>query len=74
MQINLIVTEPLLTLEEYAKRTGQTIDVVKHQASKGFLPIIQERPRATRFVNMVALTNRCLQHEEQQPAHLKTWG
>lgn len=74
MQINLVISEPLLTLEEYAKRTGQTIDSVKDQARRHFLPIVQKEARGLRFVNMVELTQRCLNHAEQQPKHLKTWG
>ena len=50
---------PLLSIEEYARRTGITVASVRNQCDKGHLPFIQQETRGTRYINMVQLYKRC---------------
>jgi len=59
MSLTLSLDSPLLSITEYATRTGITIDSVRKQMEKGHLPFIQHEARGTRYINMVQLTQRC---------------
>jgi hypothetical protein len=59
MNMTLSLDTPLLSLSEYASRTGISIDSVRKQMEKGHLPFIQHEVRGTRYINMVQLTQRC---------------
>ena len=59
MSMTLSLDTPLLSLHEYAKRTGISVDSVRKQCMTGQLPFIQHETRGTRYVNMVQLTQRC---------------
>ncbi|WP_022940085.1 hypothetical protein [Psychromonas hadalis] len=59
MHMTLSLDVPMLSIAEYAKRTGISVDSVKKQCVKGQLPFIQTELRGTRYINMVQLTQRC---------------
>lgn len=59
MNMTLSLDTPMLSIDEYARRTGVSIDSVRKQMEKGHLPFIQNGTRGTRYVNMVQLTQRC---------------
>lgn len=59
MSLTLSLDTPLLSLSEYATRTGISIDSVRKQMEKGHLPFIQHETRGTRYINMVQLTQKC---------------
>ena len=59
MNINLPLDAPMLSIGEYARRTGVSIDSVRNQMEKGHLPFIQYEARGTRYINMVQLYQRC---------------
>lgn len=44
-----------VSLSTWAEMTKQTLKAVQHQADRGYLPIIQDRPGAQRFVNLIAV-------------------
>ncbi|WP_019615116.1 hypothetical protein [Psychromonas ossibalaenae] len=67
MNMTLSFGPPLLSLEEYARRTGITIDSVRNQIIKGQLPFIQHGTRGTRYINMVQLTQLCLEANTDNP-------
>jgi hypothetical protein len=49
----------MLSIPEFAKRTGITVESVKKQMDKGHLPFIQNELRGTRYINMLQLAKRC---------------
>ncbi len=54
--IQLVVAEPFLPLEEYARRTGETVDSVRGQIRRGKLPIRRKQHARDRvYINMTAL-------------------
>jgi hypothetical protein len=57
----------MLSIEEYARRTGVSIDSVRKQCEKGHLPFIQAERRGRRYINMVLLTQRCLDANAEKP-------
>ena len=59
MAMTLSLDTPMLSLEEYARRTGITVVSVRKQCDKGHLPFIQCETRGVRYINMVQLTQRC---------------
>ena len=74
--LNVVITAPMLTVAEYAERTGQTIPSVEAQIGNNILPIIQPKgARSTRFINMIELIKLCDQAEYQKPIHQRVvWG
>lgn len=55
-EIKLYVSEPYLPVEEYARRTGQSVDAVRGQIRRGHLPIRQKtNPKDRVYINMTAL-------------------
>jgi hypothetical protein len=61
------IDTPMLSIEEYARRTGVTVISVRKQCEKGHLPFIQCEERGTRYINMVQLTQRCLEANAGKP-------
>lgn len=61
MSLTLSLDTPLLTIAEYARRSGMTINVVRKQCESGQLPFIQNGTNSTRYINMVQLTQRCME-------------
>jgi hypothetical protein len=59
MSMTLSLDTPLLSLGEYARRTGISVESVRKQMDKGHLPFIQHENRGTRYINMLQLTQRC---------------
>lgn len=57
--MNIILDTPMLSLEEYARRTGITVESVRNQCDKGHLPFIQKTRNGKRYINMVQLFKRC---------------
>ncbi len=58
---------PMLSLSEYARRTGITVDSVRNQILQGQLPVIQHETRGTRYINMVKLTEFCMEADADKP-------
>lgn len=67
MTMTLSLDTPLLSLDEYASRTGISVDSVRKQMEKGHLPFIQHENRGTRYINMVQLTQRCAEANNDKP-------
>lgn len=59
MTMTLSLDTPMLSLDEYARRTGITVNVVRKQCESGMLPFIQHETRGTRYINMVQLYQLC---------------
>ena len=67
MSITLAIDSPVLTIEEFNRRTGATKRAIGTQMDRRQLPFIQYADGGTRYVNMVALhkiadasnTNQC---------------
>jgi len=55
MSITLAIDSPVLTIEEFSRRSGTTKRSIGTQMDRGQLPFIQHEPRGTRYVNMIAL-------------------
>lgn len=64
MSITISFDAPILSIPEFAKRTGQTEDAIAMQMRRGAIPFIQHQPRATRFVNMVKLAEICSESDK----------
>ncbi|WP_220485913.1 hypothetical protein [Psychromonas sp. SR45-3] len=60
MSMTIALDVPLLTIPEYARRSGATINVVRKQCDNGQLPFVQNGTGGTRYINMVQLTQRCM--------------
>lgn len=61
------IDTPYLSLDEYAKRTGQSLGSVVNQANRGQLPVenfTEENKRGKRFVNMIALFKQANKYPE----------
>lgn len=67
MSLTLAIDVPLLSIPEYAKRSGATVESVKKQCDKGHLPFIQNEPRGTRYINIVQLMKRCEEANAAKP-------
>ncbi|SFC48739.1 hypothetical protein [Pragia fontium] len=67
-QYALVMAEPELPLEEFARRQGRTLKSVQQDADKGLLPLVNTGKR-TRTVNMVALFMRALEDAQSFLAH-----
>lgn len=73
--LNLTVNTPLLTIAEYAKRTGQTDRAVESQVINKTLPTVQNGARSKIFINMIELIKLCDKAEETKPVHQQVvWG
>lgn len=59
MSITLALDAPMLSLDEYARRTGISVESVRKQCDKGHLPFIQKEAKGTRYINMVQLYQQC---------------
>lgn len=67
MSTVISIDTPWVCTDEYARRTGQKMDAVRHQLREGVLPIIQ--PSGTKgkiFINMIALAKMCSENEENK--------
>jgi hypothetical protein len=54
--IKVLVAEPYLPVEEYARRTGESVDAVRGQIRRGRLPIRRKQHVKDRvYINMTAL-------------------
>ena len=67
MSITIAVDSPILSIPEFAKRTGQTECAVAAQMDRGAIPFIQHQPRATRFVNILKLAQICQESNVDKP-------
>ncbi len=67
MNITLALDTPLLSIAEFAKRSGITIRSVQKQCETGQLPVIQRGVRGIRYINMVQLTQRCAESNSNEP-------
>ncbi|EKT2304093.1 DNA-binding protein [Salmonella enterica] len=61
-QGNLVLDE---SLEDYAKRTNQTLRAVQGQADRLVIPILQNEKNAKRRVNLYALFLKTIRHAEK---------
>ena len=59
MPLTLSLDAPLLTIEEFARRTGATVLSVGKQCERRQLPFIQYEAGGRRYINMVQLTQLC---------------
>lgn len=50
---------PAIPLAEYARRSGQSIKHCESQVKEGKLPILQEKPKAKVYVNLIAMAKTC---------------
>ena len=55
MTIAVMIDTPLLSIAEYARRTGQSPRTVTNDMDSGLIPVYQRKKDAKRLVNMVAL-------------------
>lgn len=66
------IDSPLLTIEEFAKRSGMTKDAVRHKVNNGELPTVDTRLDPTKrgriYINMVKLVEMADQAEFMHPA------
>lgn len=53
------------SLEDYAKRTGQTLRAVQGQADRDSIPVIQKQRYGKREVNLYALFLKTIRHAEK---------
>ncbi|ABZ75875.1 conserved hypothetical protein [Shewanella halifaxensis HAW-EB4] len=54
--LSLHIDAPFLSFEEYARRTGTTVDNVRYLVREGRLPIRPKcRPQERPYINMLAL-------------------
>lgn len=67
MSITITVDSPVLSIPEFARRTGQTECAVAAQMDRGALPFIQYQPRASRFVNIITLIKICEESNADKP-------
>jgi len=58
---------PVMSISLFAERSGQTECAVGAQMDRGVLPFTQDKPRATRFVNIAKLTVQCLESNNDKP-------
>lgn len=66
VKIQIVISEPFITAEEFARRTGQTDRAVIEQLKRGQLPVFvlpssskkrdADSKRQKRFVDLLALT------------------
>ena len=68
MSITIALDSPVLSIPEFAKRTGQTKEAIASQMDSGALPFIQHQFRATRFVNMLKLAQICEESNADKPS------
>ncbi|WP_417762211.1 DNA-binding protein [Shewanella sp.] len=55
--LTLHIDSPVLTYEEFGRRTGMSIHLIRKMVSEGRLPIVPKRkPKDTPFINMLALS------------------
>ena len=59
VQVVIALDIPAVTLEEYARRSGQGLDRVRQQAKLGKLPILQAGKNEKTYVNLVAMYKTC---------------
>lgn len=65
-EIKVLVSEPFLPVEEYARRTGETVDSVRGQIRRGNLPIKHKKNAKDRvYINMTALHLQALSEMEK---------
>lgn len=65
MSNQILITTPVMTIELFAERAGVSPASARSMVHSNFLPTIKKGKR--RFINMVALTNECLQQAEAHP-------
>ena len=66
-RIVIQVDVPVMSIPLFAKRSGQTECAVAAQMERGVLPFTQDKPRASRFVNIAKLTVNCLEEDTKRP-------
>lgn len=67
-EINLYISEPYLPVEEYARRTGESVDAVRGQIRRGRLPIREKKnPKDRVYINMTALHIEAAGIDEDTP-------
>ena len=59
MSLIISLDTPMVSIAEYARRCGTTVNAVRKQCENGQLPFVQNGTGGTRFINMVQLTQRC---------------
>ena len=52
---NFNIDTPLVTIDEYSRRSGMTKRSIGTQMDRNQIPFIQYEPRGTRYVNMLAI-------------------
>jgi len=57
-----MIDTPLLSIAEYARRTGQSPRTVTNDMDTGLIPVYQRKKDAKRLVNMVALAQLAAIH------------
>ena len=59
VQVVITLDIPAITLEEYARRSGQGLDRVRQQAKMGKIPTLQGHRKGKVYVNLVAMYKTC---------------
>jgi len=68
MSINICLDLPQMSVAEYARRQGVSVDSVKQLMDSGALPFVQRARGCIRYVNMVALAAQAAQLAGNQSA------
>lgn len=67
MNMTLSLDTPMLSLGEFSRRTGISIEAVRRQCESGQLPFIQHGTGGTRYINMLQLTQHCAEANADKP-------
>lgn len=71
MSVIIHIDSPLLTMEEFAKRSGQSADAVRHKVAAGEFPTIDTRldksKRGRVYINMIKLAQMADASEFNHP-------
>lgn len=59
VQVVIALDIPAVTLEEYARRSGQGLDRVRQQVKLGKLPVLQGEKKGKTYINLVAMYKTC---------------
>lgn len=72
MSVVFHIDTPLVTIEEFARRSGMTVDAARHKVSAGEIPTIDTRLDKTRrgrvYVNMLKLAQLAEASEFKHPS------
>lgn len=63
----IVITTPIVSAEQFAADNGMTKTAVNAQMDSGILPVYQVKKRGSRYINLVALAERCKELAEDFP-------